>query len=296
MPGPSVQGLAQQQVVAQLARSHALDVVECRPIYEHVNTVYLVRCRDGPRAILKVYRPGAWASEQVAWEADLVRHLAAAGAPVAGIIPGRNGDLVTSMNVGGRQTATVLFECAPGDKPQPPTSDLYRRLGRAAGMIHNASDTFASAHPRRLMDLNAIIDEPLAAMRPSLTGHGGQNWEYASELASRLRQRLSALARQGLDWGAVISISRLTTSTTMTACSRCSTSVLPPPVGARQSRAGCISSPPMAGPTSGMPTVRGTRTCGHLRPSTLRRFPTLCLPQGSRISPGAWVARRHRWP
>ncbi len=163
------------------------------------NAVYEVTTSGG-RYVLKCYRPGWRTLSEIGWEIDLLDHLARRGARVALAIRSRNGEAVVPLRAGPDAPLAVLFVFAAGEKPEPPfPPELYEREGRAVAELHAALDTFRSQHHRPALDLVALLDRPLAHIIPLVTDATSRRELLAA--ADVLRNRISALAAQGLDWG-----------------------------------------------------------------------------------------------
>jgi Ser/Thr protein kinase RdoA (MazF antagonist) len=69
----------------------------------------------------------------------------------------------------------------------------------ATAELHRAADDFTSTHHRRPLDLDHLIDQPLALV-------GSLDIDTATKQAildfgARLRERIEAFADRGLDWG-----------------------------------------------------------------------------------------------
>jgi Ser/Thr protein kinase RdoA (MazF antagonist) len=69
-----------------------------------------------------------------------------------------------------------------------------------AAAIHAASGDFVSGYARRSLDLEYLIDTPLAVLRPFLA-HRPDDWSYLEGFAARVRARAETAVRAGLDWG-----------------------------------------------------------------------------------------------
>ena len=94
----------------------------------------------------------------------------------------------------------VLFTYAPGRQlKRHDATDTYYH-GRALADLHNASDTFTSAHVRDPLDLAYLIDHSLRMIQPLYTGPLA-DWSYLQNLAERLRTQIQQFATQGLAWG-----------------------------------------------------------------------------------------------
>ena len=174
-------------------------VQECLLLRSLTNDVYAVTAAAG-RFILKVYGYGWRTLEEVAWETDLLAHLVAKGVAGAPAIPALSGQPVDAIAAPEGSRPVVLFSHAEGSKPQSPSVSLYRAAGHALAQLHQASDGFRSPHPRRVQVTLVALDEALTLLLPRLI-HSPDDHSYLLQLAGRTRDRLTALAAQGMDWG-----------------------------------------------------------------------------------------------
>ncbi len=165
----------------------------------YTNDVYGVT--DGPtRYALKVYAPGWRNDSEVLYEIDLLRHLARKGIRVAEPVIAANGSFMTHIELAGHRRQVVLFEFAPGEKPNPPfTLDMYDREGRAAAALHAAADDFTSPHQRRPFDTHRLITE--TRERIASVEAPTQAKRSLDHFGEQLGNAIDALAREGLDWG-----------------------------------------------------------------------------------------------
>jgi Ser/Thr protein kinase RdoA (MazF antagonist) len=144
---------------------------------------------------LKLYNPDSKSAPEVQWEVDLTLHLIRNGALVASPVRGRNGEYVQTFVIDDRARAAVLFDWAPGRKPEI-TRTTYAMLGRAAALIHQAADTFTSALPREQYTTATLLDEQLERMQQPLATSG--QWQSVFDLTERLRVIMS---NPDLDYG-----------------------------------------------------------------------------------------------
>jgi Ser/Thr protein kinase RdoA (MazF antagonist) len=72
--------------------------------------------------------------------------------------------------------------------------------GRTLAAIHAALDDFVRRHARFCLDLEYLIDTPLAALRPFLV-HRPDDWSYLKGFAARVRARAETVVRAGLNRG-----------------------------------------------------------------------------------------------
>jgi Ser/Thr protein kinase RdoA (MazF antagonist) len=176
----------------QVEEAFGIEVAGVEQLDVPVNDVVRITAPAGCFA-LKIYH-GKRTAQDVEWEAGLVRHLTAHGAPVAPLVRGRHG-YVEQVDVDGRPRAATLAEWAPGDKPTRGRA-TYLLLGHAAARIHAAGDSFSSPLTRTRYDVTVLIDEQLERMEPHL--REARRWEQARELGARLRRFVES---QDLDWG-----------------------------------------------------------------------------------------------
>jgi Ser/Thr protein kinase RdoA (MazF antagonist) len=158
-------------------------------IFEHlgtpVNDVIAVSARQG-RFALKLYHKNRTAAA-LQWELDLVAHLRRQGAPVAKAVPASHGGYIEHVILDNERRIAALYEWAAGEKPSP-SRDVYVSLGRAAGQIHAAADTFRSSLPRENYDVALLIDEPLQRMKHQLIA--ADRWNQVVTLEERLKRLL----------------------------------------------------------------------------------------------------------
>lgn len=163
------------------------------------NDVYLIEPASD-RYVLKLYGVGWRADSEIRYEIDLLDHLAARGVRVAGALRGTDGDALQHLDIDGQQRQAVLFEYADGAKPQPPFSvEMYYREGMATAALHTAADDFTSRHQRRPLDLDHLIDQPLA-----LVGSLDIDTPTKQTILNTgrgFREQIESLAVGGLDWG-----------------------------------------------------------------------------------------------
>ncbi len=201
-PFPVVSSLlAPEALLTEVAHAYALDtLISCRLLRAYVNDVYLLTTASDAY-VLKVYRAHWRSRSEIAYELDVLSHLAATGIPTAPARRRRDGTLIGALRAAEGTRYGVLFAFAEGAKPTPPfTAALYYHFGQATARMHRALDGFASAHARVPLDLAYLIDQPLAALRPRLKRRP-DDWAFLVRLADKVRARVTALGAVGLDWG-----------------------------------------------------------------------------------------------
>ena len=177
--------------------------VACHLVRSYTNDVYAV-ASGGERFALKVYGQGWRTESEVRYEVALLQHLCAKGLRVAApaIRQGENGDAVQQWEDAHGLRYAVLFEYAPGAKPVPPfTPRLYEAFGQAVAQMHALSDDFTTEHRRTPLDLNYLVDEPLALALPLVAKP--EDRAFLVDIAGQVKEKIILLARAGLDWGPI---------------------------------------------------------------------------------------------
>jgi Ser/Thr protein kinase RdoA (MazF antagonist) len=189
-------------VALRLKVAQSYDVgtpVECRLLKRGLNDTYLLTTLQR-LYVLRVYRAGWRSEEEIRYELDLLRHLAARGVAVS-VPVAAHGDRLT-LRLGAPEGARylVLFTYANGTRaPWSVPEDAYR-VGAAAAAIHAASDDFATCWRRPSLEIGYLTDQALVAIRPFLA-HRPADCAFLEQFVDRLKERATALVAQGLDWG-----------------------------------------------------------------------------------------------
>lgn len=193
--------LSADALLAGIDRAYTIEPLKaCTLIRSYVNDVYAITAAVN-RYVLKVYRAGWRSWSEIAWEIDVLAHLAMRDVAVATAIPRNDGRRIGTVRAPEGVRYVVLFTHAADTKPTPPfTAALYYHFGQATAHMHHALDDFASPHARIPLDLAYLLDRPLAALRPWLA-HRPSDWSFLVRLATKISTRIRALAATGLDWG-----------------------------------------------------------------------------------------------
>ncbi len=191
--------LSAEGLQALVARAYAIDRPEsCQLLASDINDTYLVATRD-KRHVARVYGAGWRSPSEIAYELDLLTHLAARSVSVALPIAGKDGRWMRPLLTPEGSRTVVLFTYVEGT-PLSWSDESHSYLaGQLAARVHAASDDFTSRHARVPLDLEHLIDAPLAELRPSFT-HRPDDWLYVEALAAKLRAAVGT-ARFRLDWG-----------------------------------------------------------------------------------------------
>jgi len=191
--------LSAEALAAWLEASYEFGTVTaCRLLHRGLNDSYLVEAARG-RHVLRVYRAGWRTTEEIAYEVAALEHLGAKGVPVALPMRRRDGNVVDWLRAAEGNRAAVLFTHAPGRELDGSIEDS-RRYGRAVASVHAATDDFETGHERFALDLEHLLTEPLAAIRPFLR-HRPTDLDTIETLASLVRRRVAALPAGEMDRG-----------------------------------------------------------------------------------------------
>jgi Ser/Thr protein kinase RdoA (MazF antagonist) len=169
-----------------------------RLLYVGVNDTYLVESA-AKRYILRVYRAGWRSAEEIAYELDLIQHLAAHGVKVAAPLMRHDGHMIMPLAAPEGTRYTVLYTYAAGERPQPSAEAGYI-YGQALARLHGAASDFRSSHQRIAIDLDYLIDQPLVDVRPVLHERAGL-WAALLDVAARVREQLAELPLASLARG-----------------------------------------------------------------------------------------------
>lgn len=183
-----------------IARAYAIDTpMTCQLLLSGMNDTYLLTTRD-QRYIVRVYGTGRRSLPEILYELELLTHLGAKGVSVSVPIAGKDGRPTRPLTAPEGTRQLVLFTYAEGTPLSWDKEEHCYLAGRVAAMIHAASDDFVTRHARLRVDLEYLVDRPLAAIRPFLAQRP-DHWRYLEELAVKLRAGASVAASTGLEWG-----------------------------------------------------------------------------------------------
>jgi Ser/Thr protein kinase RdoA (MazF antagonist) len=192
--------IAPEAVATALADAYGLRApVRGQLLWHGVNDTYLLISRGGQQ-VARVYRSGWRSMEEIAYELDLLTHLAARGVAVAVPLPTAEGCLIHALPAPEGERQVAVFVYIEG-RPMSWADHRHSFLaGRLAAEVHRGSDDFMTRHCRTALDLKHLIDEPLAVVRPFF-GHRPGDWDDLARLAAELRSRATEAVGGGLEWG-----------------------------------------------------------------------------------------------
>ncbi|OGO35677.1 MAG: hypothetical protein A2147_04105 [Chloroflexi bacterium RBG_16_57_8] len=193
--------LSADALLAEVAHAYPIATpVSCQLLRRRSNDTYVLTTCGDRDYLVRVYRARGPTRSEIAYELELITHLAAKGVPVSVPIAAYDGALLHPLVAPEGTRHLVLLTYARGTQLSWDKEEHSYLAGGIAAMVHSASDDFTSQHAHTCWDLVSLIDTPLAATRPFF-GHRREDWSYLEGLAARLRARVSAAAKSGLDWG-----------------------------------------------------------------------------------------------
>jgi Ser/Thr protein kinase RdoA (MazF antagonist) len=182
---------------AELASAYQFaGVAQCRLVRRGFHDTYVLAA-GGQRYAVRVYRALKTAPE-IAYELELLVHLASRGVSVAGPVVDRAGRLSVPVEApeGIRYAAVFTFADGRSLSWNPEES---RCAGRLLGSIHSASESFATANERSPLDLTQLVTRSLAVVGPFLE-HRAEDWCFLVAVAGKLQAAVSTMEGQ-LEWG-----------------------------------------------------------------------------------------------
>jgi Ser/Thr protein kinase RdoA (MazF antagonist) len=182
---------------AELASAYQLaGVAQCRLLRRGFHDTYVLAA-GGQRYAVRVYRALKTAPE-IAYELELLVHLASRGVSVAGPVVDRAGRLSVPVEApeGIRHAAVFTFADGRSLFWNPEES---RHAGRLLGQIHSASEGFATANERSPLDLEHLVNRSLTLVRPFLERRA-EDWGFLVAVAAKLQAAVSTIEGQ-LEWG-----------------------------------------------------------------------------------------------
>jgi Ser/Thr protein kinase RdoA (MazF antagonist) len=200
LPVPVIYSILSAEALgAEVARAYGLDgPLSCDLLQRGLNATYLLKAGQS-RYVARVYGADWRSAGSVAWELDLVEHLAAKGVSVARPLPDGRGSFVRALAAPEGMRQLVVFTYVEGTPLSWDDPGQCALAGRLLAAVHNAGDDFVSRHPRFRLDLGYLVDAQLELLRPFLDDRPAA-WSGLEGVARRLQARARE-AVAGLDWG-----------------------------------------------------------------------------------------------
>lgn len=187
-------------LATHLQAQYALEApVLCELLSGRVNDTYLLHTASEP-VVYRLYRFGWRTAAEVDWEIRLLVHLQRQDVDVSVALPDQTGIHQQWVDVAEGSRPGTLFTFAPGTTPRWKQDNYGHSFGASVAALHDAMDSFEDPGGRFRLDLDHLIDAPLAAVLPLLTDRP-DDASYLAALGARARARLDHLASQGLTEG-----------------------------------------------------------------------------------------------
>lgn len=186
--------LAPATVAAIVAQDYAGgEVDECILHSARIHDHYLVR-RGERWSVLRVYDTSharlVGATSKGLFELAFLDHLSREGAPVAAPEPRRDGRLQGVVAAPEGDRIHALFQFFEGRPAFPPEPGTARRLGEELAATHRRAAGYRGDPSPRELDLEALLERPLAHLREVLGRRRPQDAAFLEELAAQLRERV----------------------------------------------------------------------------------------------------------
>jgi Ser/Thr protein kinase RdoA (MazF antagonist) len=197
---PAVHSILDQTALADFIRKD-YDIgssLECHLLTRGVNDVYSVSSQTG-RYVLRVSQSFWRSAEEIAWELELIEHVATKGVSVSRPVRRRDGSYFQTVHAVEGPRVVVLFEYLSGRRPDAEVPDA-KNYGIAVGKLHTALNSFTSSRQRPELNLAHVIDKPLHAVQPWLESRA-EIWEELHTRATEVKTKLENISAK-LEWGA----------------------------------------------------------------------------------------------
>lgn len=190
---------AVEALIADLWPSYGLSPpTACHPIQSGFNDHYLISTAES-EYVLRVYRRGWRTTKDIAYELAVLTHLETCGVPVCAPIAGRDGAYQRTIQEAEGPRIAVLFPRAPREKPDATDPDVVRICGRVMALIHHHTNGFTCKYRRFQLDLDHLLDQPVAGILPYLADRPA-DVAFLQRAANELRTGLETQV-SGLEWG-----------------------------------------------------------------------------------------------
>lgn len=179
-------------LVDQVLCHYALPrVTRCRLHARGLNDTYRVETFSGQVFYLRVYRAGWRTLAEIKTELDVLRHLSSLQVSVCAPLPRIDGEVLTATQCPEGTRWACLFTAASGHELERKfyTEDQAQLYGRAAAQIHAAADLYEGPAHRPALDLDHLLDRPLALVSAAIA-HRAADLSYLADVGGRSSERI----------------------------------------------------------------------------------------------------------
>jgi len=159
------------------------------------NDHYLIKM--GPdKYVLRVYQQGKHLDrdeDDYLYELDWLDFLKRRGLPVSYPIAKKDGNFLGSVNAPEGTRYYALFSYAHGDRMSLKNQEHLYQCGAAMASIHIASNSYESEYSRQPMNLEFLVDRPVAKIKRYWTEESDQNLDLILTSAEEAKEEILEL-------------------------------------------------------------------------------------------------------
>jgi Ser/Thr protein kinase RdoA (MazF antagonist) len=161
-------------------------VSECKFLNRGLNDTYLVKTSER-KFILRVYHLNWRTKSDVAYELEVIAHLARKGVSVSEALVRKDESFSATIVAPEGERFIALFTFAKGDPPNYEEEEEQQAYlyGKSVAQVHIHTESFASKHQRFDLSLETLLDQSLKEIEPLLS-HRPDDWKYLLELSKKL--------------------------------------------------------------------------------------------------------------
>jgi Ser/Thr protein kinase RdoA (MazF antagonist) len=177
----------------------------CEFLRRGFNDHYAVTAGD-ERYVLRVYLNGKYyisSERDFQFELDLLAFLRGRDLPVAYALPRRDGSLMGAIDVPGGQRHVALFSFAEGQEAERISPQQGAKLGETVAAFHHAANDHQSSHPRYHLNLEYLLERPMALIAPLLRARGCSDLDRYQRFADAVADQIRVLPAIGDEYGLI---------------------------------------------------------------------------------------------
>ena len=154
---------------------------------------------------LRVYFPRYWIKELAHYyfELDWLAFLHERGVPVSFPLKPRDGMSLGTIDAPEGKRYWAVFSWAKGKMVYPMDEDQAHAFGRGIAEVQQASDDFASGHPRFSYDLDFLFVEPIALIDDLMGEDRRSDVEFIAAVGRKAKERIEELDLSAASYGIV---------------------------------------------------------------------------------------------
>lgn len=185
-----------------IEREYDLGSVSCKMFSKMVRTQdndhYQVRRADGTKYVARIYQFGEPFERQESdylFELEWLNFLKANNMPVSYPIARRDGRYLGSVNAPEGKRYYALFSFASGEALSLTNEEQLYRCGAEMARIHMVSNQYQSKHDRAIMDLDFLVDKPVARIMSLWDESRADDLDIVLTMAAEAKEEILALLR-----------------------------------------------------------------------------------------------------